>query len=77
MFEKGHPYYPHKTYNRKGYIWWDGAIKDYRGKLRQARYHNCWRAAIMVHGKSYRKRSTNRHDLEFWLELMVERFKDE
>lgn len=36
-----------------------------------------WVAEISVNGKRYRKRSTSRNSVEFWLANMVARFADE
>lgn len=36
-----------------------------------------WVAEIQVNGKRYRKRSSSRNDVEFWLENMRNRFADE
>lgn len=36
-----------------------------------------WVAEISVNGKRYRKRSTSRNNVEFWLETMVNRYAGE
>lgn len=36
-----------------------------------------WVAEISVNGKRYRKRSTSRNAVEFWLDNMIARFADE
>ena len=59
----------------KGSIYWDHSKKGVNS-FGSPKYHNAFRATVTYNGKTYRKRSVDRHDCERFLEKLAKLFAE-
>lgn len=67
--EKEHPLFATKP-KVKGSIYWDHSKKG-NNRFGSPKFHNAFRATVTYNGKTYRKRSLDRHDCELFLEELA------